>query len=51
MAVCLEDPDSRISDLAKLFFNELSQKGLSIYVFMLTFTSKHHLQHFARLDK
>ncbi|RMX45777.1 hypothetical protein pdam_00004164 [Pocillopora damicornis] len=31
MATCLEDKDSRISDLAKLFFLELSKKGNAIY--------------------
>jgi condensin complex subunit 1 len=31
MAICLEDPDRRISDLAKLFFTELSQKDNAIY--------------------
>lgn len=29
VAICLEDSDSRISDLAKLFFHELSRKGKS----------------------
>ncbi len=28
MAVCLEDKDQRISDLARLFFHELAQKGM-----------------------
>eukprot|EP01103_Thecamoeba_quadrilineata_P010866 TRINITY_DN2462_c0_g1_i1.p1 TRINITY_DN2462_c0_g1~~TRINITY_DN2462_c0_g1_i1.p1 ORF type:complete len:1011 (+),score=148.98 TRINITY_DN2462_c0_g1_i1:371-3403(+) len=31
MAICLEDQDSRISALAKLFFHELSAKGNTIY--------------------
>ncbi|KAH6584750.1 hypothetical protein BASA60_000845 [Batrachochytrium salamandrivorans] len=31
MAKCLEDPDRRISDLAKLFFTELSTKDNAIY--------------------
>ncbi|KAJ3304406.1 Condensin complex subunit [Blyttiomyces sp. JEL0837] len=31
MAKCLEDPDKRISDLAKLFFTELSTKDNAIY--------------------
>ena len=31
MAKCLEDPDERISDLAKLFFQELSTKDNAIY--------------------
>lgn len=31
MATCLEDKDGRISDLAKLFFLELSKKGNAIY--------------------
>lgn len=31
MAKCLEDEDSRISDLAKLFFEELSTKENAIY--------------------
>jgi len=31
MATCLEDKDSRISDLTKLFFLELSKKGNAIY--------------------
>ena len=31
MAKCLEDPDPRISDLAKLFFTELSTKDNAIY--------------------
>ncbi len=31
MALCLEDKESRISDLARLFFHELSQKGNAIY--------------------
>ena len=31
MAKCLEDPDNRISDLAKLFFSELSTKENAIY--------------------
>jgi len=31
MAVCLEDADQRIADLAKLFFHELAQKGNAIY--------------------
>lgn len=31
MAKCLEDPDQRISDLAKLFFTELSTKDNALY--------------------
>lgn len=31
MAKCLEDQDPRISDLAKLFFTELSTKDNAIY--------------------
>jgi condensin complex subunit 1 len=31
MAKCLEDPDPRISDLAKLFFKELSTKDNALY--------------------
>lgn len=31
MAKCLEDPDIRIADLAKLFFSELSTKDNAIY--------------------
>lgn len=31
MAKCLEDPEPRISDLAKLFFKELSTKDNAIY--------------------
>ncbi|KAF8069057.1 non-SMC mitotic condensation complex subunit 1-domain-containing protein [Lyophyllum atratum] len=31
MAKCLEDPEPRIADLAKLFFNELSTKDNAIY--------------------
>ncbi|KAJ7756752.1 non-SMC mitotic condensation complex subunit 1-domain-containing protein [Mycena maculata] len=31
MAKCIEDPEPRISDLAKLFFNELSTKDNAIY--------------------
>lgn len=31
MAKCVEDPDRRISDLAKLFFTELSTKQNTIY--------------------
>lgn len=31
MAKCLEDPDRRISDLAKLFFTELSTKDNALY--------------------
>lgn len=31
MAICLEDEDKRISDLAKLFFTELAQKDNAIY--------------------
>jgi len=31
MAKCLEDPDKRISDLAKLFFTELSTKDNALY--------------------
>jgi condensin complex subunit 1 len=31
MAKCLEDPEPRISDLAKLFFTELSTKENAIY--------------------
>jgi condensin complex subunit 1 len=31
MAVCLEDEDSRIADLAKVFFKELSLKDNAIY--------------------
>ncbi|THH31058.1 hypothetical protein EUX98_g3140 [Antrodiella citrinella] len=31
MAKCLEDPDVRIADLAKLFFSELSTKDNAIY--------------------
>lgn len=27
MAICIEDEEERISDLARLFFHELSQKG------------------------
>ena len=31
MAKCLEDDDKRISDLAKLFFTELSTKDNAVY--------------------
>lgn len=31
MSICLEDSNARISDLAKLFFHELSGKGNTIY--------------------
>ena len=31
MGKCLEDPESRISDLAKLFFTELLTKENAIY--------------------
>jgi condensin complex subunit 1 len=31
MAKCLEDPDKKISDLAKLFFTELSTKDNAVY--------------------
>jgi condensin complex subunit 1 len=31
MAKCLEDPEPRIADLAKLFFDELSTKDNAIY--------------------
>jgi condensin complex subunit 1 len=31
MAKCIEDPDTRISDLAKLFFKDLSTKDNAIY--------------------
>lgn len=31
MAKCIEDPEPRISDLARLFFNELSTKENAIY--------------------
>lgn len=31
MAKCLEDPDARISDLAKLFFTELATKDNAVY--------------------
>jgi len=31
MALCIEDTESRITDLARLFFYELSQKGNTIY--------------------
>ncbi|TXT06039.1 hypothetical protein VHUM_03512 [Vanrija humicola] len=31
MAKCLEDPDQRIADLAKLFFSELSTKDNALY--------------------
>eukprot|EP00004_Rigifila_ramosa_P021906 TRINITY_DN5903_c0_g1_i2.p1 TRINITY_DN5903_c0_g1~~TRINITY_DN5903_c0_g1_i2.p1 ORF type:complete len:1468 (+),score=404.16 TRINITY_DN5903_c0_g1_i2:458-4405(+) len=31
MAICLQDSDKRVSDLAKLFFHELSHKGNTIY--------------------
>jgi condensin complex subunit 1 len=31
MAKCLEDPEPRIADLAKLFFTELSTKDNAIY--------------------
>lgn len=31
MSICLEDSNSRISDLAKLFFHELSGKGNTIF--------------------
>jgi condensin complex subunit 1 len=44
MAKCVKDPDRRISDLAKLFFTELSTKENAIYnnlpdgrIFTLTF--------------
>ena len=33
MATCLEDKDSRISDLAKLFFLELSKKVRNRYIY------------------
>lgn len=31
MAKCVEDPDQRIADLAKLFFTELATKDNAIY--------------------
>jgi condensin complex subunit 1 len=31
MAICLEDKEKSIADLAKLFFHELAQKGNAIY--------------------
>lgn len=31
MAKCIEDPETRITDLAKLFFKELSGKDNAIY--------------------
>jgi condensin complex subunit 1 len=31
MAKCIEDPDKRISDLAKLFFTELAAKDNAVY--------------------
>jgi len=31
MALCIEDKDTRISDLARLFFQEFSRKGNAIY--------------------
>lgn len=31
LAKCLEDPETRIADLAKLFFTELSTKDNAIY--------------------
>ena len=31
MALCLEDSDQKIADLAKLFFNELSKKVYIIF--------------------
>lgn len=31
MAVCMESDDQRISDLARLFFSELSRKGNHLY--------------------
>lgn len=31
MAKCVEDPETRITDLAKLFFKELSGKDNAIY--------------------
>jgi hypothetical protein len=34
MAICMEDKDQRISDLAKLFFIELAKKGL-LYCLLL----------------
>ena len=40
MAICVEDPDPRMADLARLFFHELSKKGtfglLSIWTRMIS---------------
>ena len=33
IALCIEDTDERISDLAKLFFNEFNNKGYFHYFF------------------
>lgn len=41
MAICLEDEDERISNLAKLFFHELSKKGrMSTQLFFHQFLIK-----------
>ncbi|KAI8389378.1 condensin complex subunit 1 [Blakeslea trispora] len=50
MAKCLEDPDQRIADLAKLFFTELASKDNAIYnnlpdiISNLTSTQPTHLE-------
>ena len=36
MAICLEDSNPRIADLAKLFFHELAQKVHTLSTFFLT---------------
>lgn len=51
MAVCLEDKEPRIADLAHLFFHELSQKGNSLYphyskrfiIYYLTFFLRYNI--------
>ena len=35
MATCIVDHDERISNLAKLFFHELSRKVIIIYLFFI----------------
>ena len=32
MALCLQDPDPRIKDLAHLFFHELAQKNYKVWL-------------------
>ena len=51
MAICLQDPQPRIQDLAHLFFHELSQRNYKVAAQMLlTCFTWEHTPHCLKID-